>query len=92
MTCEERYTNGVLFAPNLCGCWLCTPKMTIYGCHASGMYGMQARDQSRRIILLCVAREWRATNAKTIAAALILSTNIMRKNIVYNAFCIMLFI
>ena len=35
---------------------------------------------------------WRATNAKTIAAALILSTNIMRKNIVYNAFCIMLFI
>ncbi len=30
--------------------------MTIYGCHASGMYGMQASDKSRRIILLCVAR------------------------------------
>ena len=32
---------------------------------------------------------WRATNAKTIAAALILSTNIMRKNTVYNALCMM---
>ena len=30
-------------------------KMTIYGCYASGMYGMQASDQSRRILLF-VAR------------------------------------
>ena len=45
------------------------------------------------VVLLIIAtvhvRVWRATNAKTIAAALILSTSIMRKNIVYNALCIM---
>ena len=41
------------------------------------------------LLLSKETRIWRATNAKTIAAALVLSTNIMRKNIVYNALCIM---
>ena len=57
MTCEEHILRGFYLPKSL---WLADyvrQEMTIYGCHSTGMYGMQASDQSRRIILVCVARD-----------------------------------
>ena len=59
MTCKEHTLMGfslhqISMGDWLIG-WLSMSKISIYRCHASGKYGMQASDQSRHIFVLAVA-------------------------------------